>query len=46
MTREQVMAQHIWPSRLIFKSNIMYRKAYKDLTLDEEYNVRKEILSL
>ena len=44
MTREEVMSEPIWPSRLIFRASMLYNKKLKDLTLDEEYEVRKDIL--
>lgn len=30
--------------RLVFKSSVIFNKAYKDLTEDEEYEVRKACL--
>lgn len=44
MTRYEVMKASIWMPRLVFKSSVMFNKAYKDLTEDEEYEVRKVIL--
>lgn len=44
MTREEIMNTSIWPSRLIFKSSLLFSKAYKHLTEDEQYEVRKTIL--
>lgn len=44
MTRAEVMKKPIWMSRLIFKSSILYGKKYKDLTEDEEYEMRLQIL--
>lgn len=44
MTREEIMKMWLWPSRLIFKSSLLFGKAYKNLTEDEEYEVRKVIL--
>jgi len=44
MTREEVMNKWIWTSRLIFKAGLMYGKKYKDLTEDEEYEMRLVIL--
>jgi len=44
MTRDEVMKASIWMPRLVFKSSVMFNKAYKDLTEDEEYEVRKVCL--
>jgi hypothetical protein len=44
MTREQVMKSPIWMSRLIFKARIHFGKQYKNLTEDEEYELRLIIL--
>lgn len=44
MTRAEVMKKPIWMSRLIFKASILYGKKYKDLTDDEEYAMRLQIL--
>ena len=44
MTRDEVMKASIWTPRLIFKSSVIFNKAYKDLTEDEEYEVRKVCL--
>jgi hypothetical protein len=44
MTREQVMKEPIWMSRLIFKASIHFGKQYKNLTEDEEYELRLIIL--
>ena len=44
MTRAEVMKKPIWMSRLIFKASILYGKKYKDLTEDEEYEMRLQIL--
>ena len=44
MTRAEVMKKPIWMSRLIFKASILYGKKYKDLTDDEEYEMRLQIL--
>ena len=44
MTRDEVMKKPIWMSRLIFKASILYGKKYKDLTDDEEYAMRLQIL--
>lgn len=38
------MKKPIWMSRLIFKASILYGKKYKDLTDDEEYAMRLQIL--
>lgn len=38
------MKKPIWMSRLIFKASILYGKKYKDLTDDEEYEMRLQIL--
>lgn len=44
MTRQEIMKVWIWPSRLIFQSSLLFGKPYKNLTEDEEYEVRKVIL--
>ena len=44
MTRDEVMKASIWMPRLVFKSSVIFNKAYKDLTEDEEYQVRKACL--
>lgn len=44
MTRQEIMKIWIWPSRLIFQSSLLFGKPYKNLTEDEEYEVRKVIL--
>ena len=44
MTRDEVMKKPMWMSRLIFKASILYGKKYKDLTDDEEYEMRLQIL--
>lgn len=44
MTRKEIMKTWVWPSRLIFQSSLLFGKPYKNLTEDEEYEVRKAIL--
>jgi len=44
MTREEIMNEPIWTSRLIFNSKRITGKAWKDCNEDEQYQVRKYIL--
>lgn len=41
MTREEVMKEWVWPSRLIFNASLLYGKKLKNLTEDELYEVKK-----
>lgn len=44
MTKEEIMSEPIWPSRLIFNAKMIVGKVWKDCNLDEQYLIRREIL--
>jgi|TARA_R110000751_G_scaffold70225_2_gene142484 hypothetical protein len=43
--RAKIMAVPIWTSRLIFKSQLTYGKAYKDLSEQQKYTLHLTIIT-
>ena len=41
ISNEVINSAHIWPSRLIFNSKLLYNKKLKELTKEELFEVRK-----
>jgi hypothetical protein len=44
MTREEIMNEPIWPSRLIFNAKRVTGKIWRECNEEEQFQVRKHIL--